>query len=177
MANTNTLAVFQNISQANPTSETAFASTAGGAVRFILTPPNVASTQLEGRLLRLRAAAKITGGTTTNYTPKLYWDSSNNTNLTTFTNDIGLAAPSAFAVNTVTRMWFLQADFVWDSTSQRLVGTFMTQIDTTFTAWAATTVGTALVNSNNIRFFLTGIFSGTNANNVAVLTDFSLDQI
>jgi hypothetical protein len=177
MANINTLAVTQNISQTNPTAETAFASTAGGAVRFILTPPGALGTQLEGRILRLKAAIKVTGGTTTNYTPKLYWDASVNTNLTTFTSDIGMAAPTAFAVNTVTRMYYLQADLVWDSISQRMAGAFMTQIADTFTAWAALTPATGVVASNNIRFFLTGIFSATNANNVAALTDFSLDQM
>ncbi len=176
MSNINTLASLQNLSQGNVTAETAFASTAGGSSRFILTPPGALVAQLEGRLLLARAALKITGCTTTNYTPKLYWDSSADTNLTTFTGDIGMAAPTAFAVNSVTRMWFLQAVLAWDSVSQRLVGAFMAQIDTTFTAWAATTVATGVVNSNNLRFFLTGIFSASNAANAAVLTDFSIDQ-
>src|SRR5207244_3447853 len=123
MPNSNTiLAPFTGIVQANPTSESCFPSVPGGSVRAILTLP--AGGMWDGRPFRLWAAMRITGGTTTNHTPLLRWNSGANTNLTTLTGDTALIATVASAVNTVTRCWYCQADLVWDSTSQRLVGAY-----------------------------------------------------
>src|SRR6266404_3927068 len=113
----------QNFSATNPTSETAMAST--GSTRLILGPPTgLILNQLEGRIINVRLLAKITGGTTTNFTMTLYWSNSVNTDLTTFTGDIKIATTTALAVNTITSMFALSADLAWDTTSQRLMGAF-----------------------------------------------------
>ena len=73
MANINTLVSFQNISKGNVTSETAFASAPGGSLRYILTPPGVSGTMLEGRILRLKAAIKIKTADPAKTAPRPIW--------------------------------------------------------------------------------------------------------
>ena len=108
------------ITQGNVTAESAFPSVAGGSLRFTTGAPAVA----DGRVFRLRCAARVTGGTTTNYTLKVYWWNSVNTDLTTFTSDIAILSSGAIAVNSATGVILLQSDLVWDATSQKLDGAF-----------------------------------------------------
>src|SRR5437773_9401785 len=125
MSNIATVAAIGNIGQGNVTAETAFPTVTGGTVRAIVgPPPSAPGTSLEGRLLRLRCAAKVTTGASLTYTLKLYWSNSVNADLTTFAGDIGICTSGAITIATVTRMILLQSDIIWDSTSQRLNGCF-----------------------------------------------------
>jgi hypothetical protein len=171
--------VFQNAStNTQNTTETAVPSVTGGTVRNTLGPPaGVAGSQLEGRIIRVNAAAKVTGGTTTNFSLGLYWYNSVNTDLTTFTGDIKIATTAASAVNTTTKMFFITADVVWDATSQRIIGVFEYCVDSAFTARAGTTPATGVVASSNLKFFTTGLFSVGNAGNIHLLTDFSVNLL
>src|SRR2546422_8754640 len=106
MPNANTIAAFQNLSQGNVTSESAFASAAGGSVRAVLPPPAPGFTAVfEGHALRVRAVAKVTGGTTANYTLKVYGNYGGKTNLTTFTSDIYILTRGAGAGESAARVF------------------------------------------------------------------------
>lgn len=156
----------------NPTVETAFSD---GTNRIVL--GNSGRGAFDGKLLRIRATFRITGGTTTNFTASLRWCSTD-TSLTSFTNDVLLKASSAISVNTVTRAASFIAEFIWDSTSQRLNGYNCMILGVSVMDWAAfTNPVTGVVGDANIRFIVTGLFSATNANNLALLTQFELEQL
>ncbi len=185
MANANTVAAMASCAgSGNVTAETAFCLTPGNTVRgFVAMPPQIGNTTLDGREMLLRLGIVITGGTTTNYTPSIRFYSGANPGLTTFTGDTAIATPSAFAVNTVTRLFTMHARISWsvDPTpaNSRLNGQFAFNIDTTFTTWATLTAGlsASLTNASAIAFCLTGLFSATNASNTAILKYFELDLV
>lgn len=185
MPNTNTIAAFQLLNQGNVTSESAFASASGGSVRALLTIPSpIYTPQFDGRNVRLRVIAKVTGGTTTNYTMKVYGNYGGNTNLTTFTNDINIMTSGALAVNSATRIIVLDGIVYWDSTSQRLIGEYGGVTDA-IGGSAAVIARAALANPGTslttaaaaFAFFVTGLFSATSAGNAATLTTFELDVV
>lgn len=164
----------------NVTAETAFGVAPANTVRaFVSMPSNIQNSTIDGRELLLRLGILVTGGTTTNYTPSIRLYSGGNAALTTFTNDTAIATPAAFAVNTVTRMFTMQARLSWDVTTARLNGAFAFNIDTTFTTWATLTAGLSagVANASAILWCLTGLFSATNANNTAVLKYFEMDLV
>ena len=185
MPNANTIAAFQNLSQGNVTSESAFASAAGGSVRAVLAPPAPVFTAVfEGHALRVRAVAKVTGGTTANYTLKVYGNYGGNTNLTTFTSDINIMTSGAVAVNSATRLFGLDGLVYWDATSQRLIGEYSGVTDAVGGSAAViaravlANPGTSLTSASSAFAFLaTGLFSASNASNAAVLTTFELDLV
>src|SRR5947208_13349132 len=93
------------VSQGNVTAETAFASVPAGTARgFVNVPAGVSTTQVQGRLMRLRAIVLVTGGTTTNYTFALRWSAvvPNAADLTTMTGDVSMCSTGAQPYNTVT---------------------------------------------------------------------------
>ena len=164
----------------NVTAETAFGVNPANTVRaFCAMPSSIQNSHLDGRELLLRMGILITGGTTTNYTPSLRLYSGGNTGLTTFTNDTAIATPAAFAVNTVTRLFTMQARLSWDVTTARLNGSFAYNIDTTFTTWATLTAGLSagVANASAILWCLTGLFSATNGSNTAILKYFEMDLL
>ncbi len=164
----------------NVTAEAAFCVAPAGTVRaFMAMPSWVSSTSLDGHELLLRCGILITGGTTTNYTPSIRLYSGGNTAATTFTNDTAIATPSAFAVNSVTRLFTMQARLSWDVGSARLNGQFAYNIDTTFTTWATLTAGLSagVASAAAIMWCLTGFFSATNGSNTAICKYFEMDLI
>ena len=182
--NYNTVSSYQLLSQGNVTSESAFPLASGGSTRAVLVLPSIVSSgSIDGRHFRIRVAFKITGGTTTNFTPAVYWNSGSNTNLTTFTSDVKLMSLAAFAVNSTTRMCELDGDLLWDATSNRLLGSYYAISDPvggnpTYTARAIMTTSPPTPSTvPAIGFFVTGLFSASNAGNLVTLTDFTLDIV
>lgn len=178
MSNSNTVAAMPGTAASgNVTAETAFGLPPANTVRATLAVP--AAVKLDGKELFLRAGILITGGTTTNYTPSVRLNSGSNTNLTTFTSDTAIITPTAFAVNSVTRLFNLQARLNWDITTARLNGSYAFGIDTTYTNWVTLTAGLSagVASESAIQFLLTGIFSASNASNTAILKYFEMDVL
>jgi hypothetical protein len=179
MSNYNTIAGMPGTSASgNVIAETAFGIAPANTVRATVgIPGSFTNSAIDGREILLRAGILITGGTTTNYTPSIRLNSGGNTNLTTFTSDTAIVTPTAFAVNSVTRLCTIAARLSWDATTARLNGAYAFNIDTTFTNWATLTAGLSagVTNATSIVFLLTGIFSATNAGNTAVLKYFEMD--
>lgn len=166
----------------NVIAETAFGLAPGNTTRgTIALPADITqnNASLDGRLMLLRVVILITGGTTTNYTPSVRLNSGGNTNLTTFTSDTAIITPSAFAVNSVTRLFTMKAYLNWDPTTARLNGEYCFNIDSTFTNWVTLTAGltSGVASSSAIQWLITGIFSATNANNTAILKYAELDLL
>lgn len=158
----------------NPTVETSFSTVTG--LRLILAPSNLGS--FHGSIIQLTASMTVTGGTTTNFTPILRWNSRANLDLTTFTGDTTLKSMGAVAVNSVTRTAFFQERFVWDAITQRLVGFHASGniFGTSVAASAFASSVTGVIDTTQLQFFLTGLFSVSNGSNVARLTSFYLEQ-
>ena len=179
--NVNTIAAApQAAATGNILAESAFCIAPANTVRTVVAlPSTIGNNAIEGREMVLRASILITGGTTTNYTPSIRFQSGGQTDLTTFTNDVAIIVPTAFAVNSVTRLWACTAKLWWDSSSARLNGNFSASIDTTYTAAATLTAGLSanVANASAIKFFICGFFSATNANNTAVLKQLEIDLL
>lgn len=159
----------------NPTAKSAFPTITGGSTRAVLSDRNYGS--MHGRLFRVRAAFKVTGGTTTNFTPSIMLNSGANTNLTTFTSDTDLTALSARAFNSVTRMWSITLELIWDGTTQALYGRKIWLQDTVFaTPVVISGSGPTVSAATGFDFICTGFFSVSNAANTAVVTEFTMDQ-
>lgn len=181
MANFNTIASAPQASASgNVTAETAFGLIPANTVRTTLAmPANIANAYLDGREIMLRAGILITGGTTTNYAPSIRLNSGSNTNLTTFTSDTAIITPTAFAVNTVTRLATILARLSWDASTARLNGQYAFNIDTTFTNWVTLTAGlsSGVANASALNWLITGLFSATNGSNTATLKYFEMDLV
>jgi hypothetical protein len=173
----------------NPTADTvvlqsensayaAFASLYHGAAASGTTGTSL----LDGKTLYVRASGKITGGTTTNFTPKLWFSANAKTQITT-TGATSIAAGTARAFNSTSGVFMIEATLVWDVTSQRLSGYFdcLNGSAGTLDAPAATTqvtgVDLALLTTpsgspqSGPGIVVTGIFSATNAGNLFQLTE------
>lgn len=153
----------------NPTVATVFSD---GTNRCILGRHNTGA--FDGKLLVARLVVRVTGGTTTNFTLNMHWATTTDTSLTTI-NDTALIAGGATAVNSATRTFFYIVRFHWDSTSQQTGGAYTKIAAGVWTTW--TVVGAAtMTTESNFGMFATGLFSVSNANNRAVITEFTLEQ-
>lgn len=201
MANQNTIAGVYNLTQGNITTESAFPTlnplgAQSPSLRAVIAlpasyttaaQPNEASlpgytagvtilNTFESKLLRIRAAAKVTGGTTTNFTLKVYANLGGNTNLTTFTNDTNLMTSGAVAVNSTTKTFVLDALVVWDNVGARIDGSFQIQAGSSYTS-PATLSNAATSVTFPWGLFATGLFSAGNASNAVTLTELVIDQV
>ncbi len=164
----------------NVTAEAAFCLAPAGTVRgFLAMPSYISNSSLDGHEIVLRAGILINGGTTTNYAPSIRLYSGGNTAATTFTNDTAIVTPTAFAVNTVNRLFTVEARLSWDVTTARLNGRYCFNIDTTFTNWVTLTAGLSAgaASAAALQWCLTGFFSATNAGNTAICKYFEMDLI
>lgn len=127
----------------------------------------------------VRAWGRVTGGTTTNWTPSLQFGNSK-----TFTSNTTIGALTASAFNTASGIWTLKAELVWDATSGNISGQISGANGSTLAlvANALTTPVTgqapaAGVNSQIFTFSVGGLFSATNASNIAYLDGFEVEDI
>lgn len=124
---------------------------------------------------QIRAWGRVTGGTTTNYTPQLQYGTS-----ITSTSNTDIESGAAVAVNSVSGTWQIIAEVIWDATSDILDGfaTHMVSGSTrTLTAWAA--FDNAITSANpegdgTLGFVVTGTFSSGAATNAAYLDGFEI---
>lgn len=128
---------------------------------------------------RIRAWGRVTGGTTTNWTPSLQFGRSN-----TFASNTTLATLTASAFNTASGIWSLDADLLWDATSGQISGVFGGLNGSTAAIIANALItpvtGQAPVlpaNSQTFYFSIGGLFSATNASNLAYLDGFEVEDI
>lgn len=153
--------------------------------------------------IRVTAAGRATGGTTTNWTPSIQISAAatNGIPSTTAASNTTIATGTATAYNSVTGNWLLTVELLWDPTSGQINGLLSgyggsggAQTTTTSAAITPQTGYTATaptsVQSNTtavtipaptgelvLYFAAGGLFSATNANNVAFLDNFSAEVL
>jgi len=181
MANSQTIAAAPTCTASgNVTAETAFGIAPANTVRaFCQIPSQYNNDMMDGREMLIRAAVVATTGGAITYQPAIRFYRGDQTGLTTFTNDVAIAVPTAVTISTATRLLVLQARVNWDKATARLNGAFTLQADTAFTAWATLTAGLSanVANASSIGFFVTGIFGTTNGANTAILKYLELDLL
>lgn len=133
-------------------------------------------------LFRVRAWGRVTGGTTTNWTPSLMYGRS-----ATYGSNTVLGALTATAFNSASGFWEITAELFWDVTSGQLSGSFSgyngataaivaAALVTPVTGLTATAL-TALSQPNTLFFSVAGLFSATNGSNIAYLDGFQVEDI
>lgn len=163
----------------NVTAETAFGLAPAGSVRASLDMPAISNQALDGREFILRLGVLVTTGGALTWRPGIrFYQTVANVDLTTFNAaDTLIINPAAVSISTTTLLWTIQARLAWDATTGRVSGRYESALDGTFVTWAALTAaitanaGTATL----LRFFPTGIFGTTQANNTARLKYFEMD--
>jgi hypothetical protein len=191
MANSNT--VFAEYNQVGPISstETAIASVAGGTTRLLLGLTNDINGGLfDGRPFKVRAVSQGVASGACNFTQKIYWNSTSNTNLTTFTNDILILSSSTQALASKSGYIIQEAVCIWDSTLKQLVSfnaapAGYVSIPTTggvvLGSTAVVNAGTNPVSStgvgtiNLVQFFVTHTMSANQTS--STLVEFAIDRI
>lgn len=134
-------------------------------------------------MIRITAAGRVTGGTTTNFTAQLQFGTS-----TTVASNTDLESGAAVAVNSVSGLWAIDGLYMLDYTSGKIDGyaaNFISGSTVTFTAIAkadntissSSTPAFSFTTSSAQGFVLTGTFSSGNASNVAYVDVFQMEMI
>lgn len=143
---------------------------AAGQPLAVYTP---GSNTLKARRFMVRAGGRVTGGTTTNLTVKLYWGTSS-----TIGSNTNIATTGAIACNSASGNWELACDLMWDSTSSKLQGKFAGWVNATAVAAAVLSTGPTTVDlsgeTTSNGFTVTATFSAGNASNVAYVDYFEV---
>lgn len=154
--------------------------------------------------IAIRASGRVTGGTTTNFTPTIYIAPLNAAvpSLTVGSNTV-LGALSAIAFNTASGNWKMSIEITWDLISGQINGlttgyggsggaqtTTASTAITPLTGYVGvqplstlpTTVAANNAQINNggevaLTFAVGGLFSASNANNIAYLDNFAIEEI
>jgi hypothetical protein len=145
------------------------------------TAPNLSghADNVNAAIFTLRAYGRVTGGATTNFTPSLLFGRS-----ATYGSNTVMGSLTASAFNTASGLWSLRADLYWDVTSGQISGTLSGLNGSTAALIAAalvtpvtgqTPVGGA--NSQSFFFSIGGLFSASNAGNIAYLDGFEVEDL
>lgn len=152
--------------------------------------------------IEVMAAGRATGGTTTNWTPSIQISAAGATfPSTTATSNTTLFTNTAAAFNTASGNWFVKVELLWDPVSGQIngIGSGYAGSGGTMTNTAAaaitpqtgyTAVAANTTQSNTVPvtipattgelvlyFAAGGLFSATNANNIAYLDAFSVEVL
>jgi hypothetical protein len=152
--------------------------------------------------IKVTAAGRATGGTTTNWTPSIQMSAPNaGIPSTTSTSNTTIATGTATAYNTATGNWLLAVELLWDPTSGQINGILSgyggsggSQTTTAATAITPQT-GYTLTPTNSTQSYTTpvvipastgelilyfaagGLFSASNAGNISYLDLFQVEVL
>jgi hypothetical protein len=160
------------------TTETTFKKDSDStAAAVVYIPPKQAFGEVGLKSCRFRVVARgrMTGGTTTNFTPILQYGTS-----ATAASNTDVAALTARACDSTSGHWVIVAEFTWDATSLLLNGNFRGANGSagTLNTDTITTQVTAVDLSNeNLGFCVTADWSADNASNAAYLDELSLEVL
>lgn len=169
------------------TAEKVFCLAGSTTVACVLPLPTLealaGSTGKKFSLVKIYAAGRVTGGTTTNFTAQLQFGTS-----ITATSNTDMESGAAVAVNSVSGQWIIDGTYAIDYTSGKIDGyaanmisgstvtyTAVAKADNTITS--STTAALSFTTSTPQGFVVTGTFSSGNASNVAYLDVFHMEEI
>jgi hypothetical protein len=131
----------------------------------------------------VRAYGRVTGGTTTNFTPTLLFGRS-----TAYASNTVLGSLTASAFNSASGMFYLTAQLFWDATSGVISGSIQgfngstsaiiaAALVTPVTGQTSTVLNAAVTNPGLFFFSVAGLFSASNASNQAILDYLAVEDI
>lgn len=129
-------------------------------------------------VILIRAFGRVTGGTTTNFTPQLQYGTS-----ATPGSNTDIESGGAVAVNSVSGLWMIEAQLFIDDVSGKVSGCARHLVHgstTTFTDWAVIDNNLTSVDpdgNGTLGFVVTGTFSVGNAANAAYLDGFYMEKV
>jgi hypothetical protein len=159
----------------NATSETQFTDSDGNVLTAYI-PLTRKLVEGSAGTLKVKVGGRVTGGTTTNWTPKVYWG-----NDSTIANNSEIAALTAFSVVSTSTNWHAEVTLIWDATSSKVNGWFQGQNGTTTVSPttitnAQTSKDLTASDSTSVGFSVTGLFGSTNASNTAYVDYFDVES-
>lgn len=163
---------------ANPTSASTFVQV-DKSTMAVFVPLAVDSGATSARF-RIRARGRATTGTTSNFLAKIqYTTDVTSTNAATAANNTDVFTLTNRSLASITRSWTIDAELVWDSTSQRLTGQANgLNSETSETANGAITALTGIdLTTRKTGIVVAAIFGTGNAGNVATLDDFVCEVV
>jgi len=160
MGNTNTVAYVPTLPGAaqGATSTAEFQFADGAAVAAFV---RVCPLQLLKRQVVVKAGGRVTGGTTTNFTAKIYAGAAITGTL--------LASSGAIAVNSTSGTWQIEIIASLDAVLKEFGGVMYGHVNNTAVAQAALSNAATLDPGVEINFCASGQFSASHAGNLAYL--------
>jgi hypothetical protein len=150
-------------------------------------------------LLSIKAAGRVVGGTTTNFTPTLYFGRALGTGNIPGTGVVPVGSLTATAFNSASGNWYLNATLIWDFASGQINGSLngvagsggtetLTGLSafTPITGQTLSPQPTSVAQSANyltqngelaLFFSVGGVFSASNAGNIAYLDLFQSEEL
>jgi hypothetical protein len=161
----------------NPTAAATFLqSDSSSKAAAVYIPDQWQTAQTAGSFrFKLKAWGRMTGGTTTNFLPQIQYGVS-----VTAASNSDFTVMTTRACNSASSNWWIDADAIWDYTSQRLNGSFTGgggSAGTLNTATICTQLTSKDLSTNGLGFTVSAIFSATNAGNLAYLDGFTLEVL
>lgn len=128
----------------------------------------------QGKSFKVKAVGRVTGGTTTNFTVRLDYGTS-----ATIADNTTIEASTARAVDSESAPWFIEADLVCDSTSDKIQGQGRSMVNGVMDTWTITDaeITGADPDTAEIGFTVSGQFSASHASNSAVCERFSIVEL
>lgn len=134
--------------------------------------PTYVNDEVDGRQFKIRVVGVANAAVSSTFVCSLYMGSSS-----TATSNTLLASSASYTVNPAGKINFLvEANFLWDSTSQDLNGFFKSSVNNTYTADAAITAATGVASTALVitPFFT---FGTANAANSVTVREFLAEPV
>lgn len=159
-----------------------------GSGLYLSAPQDVAGSELDGHPFKVRVAGKIFTGAASTFTTILYQVPASIIaagTVSTLANDNSFVSSGVSASVTGAANFILEAEAIWDSTTQKLTGFITTSfVSNAITAnvlgSAGTSVAVAYASAtgvNGLNFIPSFTFATANAANTVTVTEFVIDRV
>lgn len=134
--------------------------------------PTYTNDLVDGRQFKIRVVGVSTVSASTAVQIGLYNGSSS-----TVASDTLIAISASYTITTASTVnWVVEANLIWDSTSQKLNGYFNSTVNNTYTANAAITSVSSL-SVTNLQFIPSITYATANAGNVWQVKEFLFETV
>ena len=145
---------------------------AGGVGLFLAADPDISGAMsIDSHPIKLRIAGIVSPGASTSFTPKIYLGT-----YSTTTSNTAILAATQFAATTASYNFIVEAELIWDSTSQRLSGNYWAIGNGVYATVTNTTQLTTITGVASLAFIPSFAFSTANASNSVTVKEFTIDR-
>ena len=134
--------------------------------------PTYVNDSVDGRQFKIRVVGLVTVAASSTFQVSLYQGSSS-----TSSSDTLIAISASYTITTASTINFVfQNDLLWDSTSAKLNGWFLSDVNNVYTGAAAITAITSL-SVTNLNFIPAFTFGTSNAGNTVTIKEFLVESV